>query len=70
MKYLTTVNGRTFEIDINKESQVTVNGEERTVDFQMISEALFTALIDNASFEALIEERGKDRDREAEKIAG
>ncbi len=57
MKYLTTVNGHTFEIDINKEHQITVNGEERNVDFKEISEALFTALIDNASYEALIEER-------------
>ncbi len=57
MKYLTTVNGQTFEIDINKEHQVTINGEECNVDFKMISESLFTALIDNASYEALIEER-------------
>ncbi len=57
MKYLTTVNGQTFEIDINRGGQITINGEERKIDFQMISQSLFTALIDNASFEALIEER-------------
>jgi biotin carboxyl carrier protein len=57
MKYLTTVNGQTFEIDINKGGRVTINGEERIVDFQMISESLFSALIDNTSVEALIEER-------------
>jgi biotin carboxyl carrier protein len=57
MKYLTTVNGQTFEIDVNQEGRVTVNGEERTVDFQTITETLYSALIDNASFEALIEER-------------
>jgi biotin carboxyl carrier protein len=58
MKYLTTVNGQTFEIDINKSGRVTINGEERIVDFQMISGTLFSALIDNTSVEALIEERG------------
>jgi biotin carboxyl carrier protein len=57
MKYLTTVNGQTFEIDINQEGRVTIDGEERIVDFQTISRSLFSALIDNASFEALIEER-------------
>ena len=58
MKYLTTVNGQTFEIDINKGGRVTINGEERIVDFQIISGTLFSALIDNTSVEALIEERG------------
>jgi biotin carboxyl carrier protein len=57
MKYLTTVNGQTFEIDVNQEGRVTVNGEERAVDFQAITETLYSALIDNASFEALIEDR-------------
>ena|SRR5438093_6585401 len=57
MKYLTTVNGQTFEIDINQGGRITVNGEEQTVDFQTISQSLFSVLIDNASFEALIEER-------------
>jgi biotin carboxyl carrier protein len=57
MKYLSTVNGQTFEIDINQEGRITINGEERTVDFQTISQSLFSVLIDHASFEALIEER-------------
>jgi biotin carboxyl carrier protein len=57
MKYLTTVNGQTFEIEINQGGRVTINGEERIVDFKTISESLISALIDNASFEALIDER-------------
>ena len=57
MKYLTTVNGKTFEIEVNQEGRVTINGEEREVDFQTISDTLFSALIDNSSYEALIEER-------------
>src|SRR4051812_41980121 len=57
MKYITTVNGQTFEIEINKGGQVIVNGKERIVDFQTISESLISALIDNASFEALVEEQ-------------
>ncbi|MEP7287991.1 MAG: biotin/lipoyl-containing protein [Chloroflexota bacterium] len=57
MKYLTTVNGKTFTIDINQDGQVTIDGDERNVDFQVISEALVSALIDNQSYEALVEER-------------
>jgi biotin carboxyl carrier protein len=57
MKYLTTVNDKTYTIEINQDGQVTVDGEDRQVDFQMISDALVSALIDNASFEALVEER-------------
>src|SRR5260370_11607936 len=57
MKYLTTVNGHTFEVEINQDGKVTINGEERLVDFQTISPTLFSALIDNHSYEALVEER-------------
>ena len=57
MKYLTTVNGQTFEVEINQDGKVTINGEERLVDFQTISPTLFSALIDNHSYEALVEER-------------
>ena len=57
MKYTTTVNGHTFEIEINKDGKITVDGEEQIVDFQTISPTLFSALIDNHSFEALVEER-------------
>ena len=57
MKYQTTVNGQTFEIEINHDGRILVNNEERRVDFKMISEALYSVLIDNASYEALIEER-------------
>src|SRR4051812_13781669 len=56
MKYITTVNGQTFEIEINKGGHVVVNGNEHNVDFQTISASLISALIDNASFEALVEE--------------
>ncbi len=57
MKYLTNVNGQTFEIEINQDGRITIDGEERIVDFKMISESLFSTLIDNHSFEALVEER-------------
>jgi biotin carboxyl carrier protein len=57
MKYLTTVNGKTYTIDINQDGQITIDGEDHEVDFTTISEALYSAIIDNSSFEALVEQR-------------
>ncbi len=57
MKYLTTVNDQTFEVEINRDGKVKINGEERDVDFHMISHSLYSVLIDNSSFEALVELR-------------
>ena len=57
MKYITTVNGHSFEVEIKNDGHVVINGEDKTVDFQTISPALFSAIIDHASFEALVEER-------------
>jgi biotin carboxyl carrier protein len=57
MKYLTTVNGKTYTIEINRDGRVTIDGEERDVDFKVISESLVSALINNQSHEALVEQR-------------
>src|SRR5512143_1414777 len=56
MKYLTTVNGKSYTIDINQDGRVTVDGQERDVDFKTISNSLVSVIIDNHSVEALIEE--------------
>jgi biotin carboxyl carrier protein len=57
MKYQTTVNGKTYEIEINQDNQVTVNGEARAVDFRSISPSLYSVIIDNASYEVVVELR-------------
>lgn len=57
MKYLTTVNGKQYEIEINQNGRVTVNGEERVVDFQALQSPLYSLMVNNASFEALVEVR-------------
>ena len=56
MKYITSVRGKTFEIEINQNGHIMVNGVDRTVDIQSLREPLYSALIDNQSFEALVEE--------------
>ncbi len=57
MKYLTTINGKTYTIDINQDGQITIDGKDHDVNFTTISEALYSAIIDHASLEALVEQR-------------
>lgn len=60
MKYVTTLNGRTFEIDIDKDGKILVNGEPREVDFLALDEALYTIVMQHRSYELVIEEREGD----------
>ncbi|MBI5960925.1 MAG: biotin/lipoyl-binding protein [Chloroflexi bacterium] len=58
MKYQTIVNGQTFEIDINEDGRLMVNGEERAIDFRALRKGeLFSLLLDHQSVEAVVEER-------------
>ena len=58
MKYMTTVDGETFTIEINQDDEIIVNGEAYAIDFANVGDrALYSLLIDNESFEALVEER-------------
>jgi len=58
MKYQTIVNGQTFDVEINEDGRILVNGEERVVDFRELRRGeLYSVLLDHRSFEAVIEER-------------
>lgn len=58
MKYQTIVNGQTFEIEINEDGRILVNGEERAIDFRALRKGeLYSLLLDHQSFEAVVEER-------------
>ena len=58
MKYQTIVNGQTFEIEINEDGRILVNGEARAIDFRVLREGeLYSLLLDHDSFEAVVEER-------------
>jgi biotin carboxyl carrier protein len=58
MKYVTTINDETFAIEINHEDEIVVNGEPYAIDFVNIGEGnLHSLLINNESYEALVEER-------------
>jgi biotin carboxyl carrier protein len=58
MKYQTIVNGQTFDIEINEDGRILVNGEERAIDFRVLRQGeLYSMLLDHRSFEAVVEER-------------
>ena len=58
MKYITEVNGQSFEIELNRNDELLVNGEARTVDFRHNnSQGVFSLIIDHQSYEAIVEER-------------
>jgi len=58
MKYVATVKGQTFTIEITPEERVLVGDRAHRVDLQSIDAGfLYSLLIDNNSYEVLIEDR-------------
>ena len=56
MKYITTVNDHQFEIEINDEVYVTVDGVQHQIDFQAVgNRPLYSLLIGGNSYEAYVE---------------
>jgi biotin carboxyl carrier protein len=57
MKYITIINERRYEIEIDKEGRLRVNGEPRDVDFLSLDDSLYSVLMDGQSHEVVIDER-------------
>lgn len=58
MKYITTVHGQEYIIEIDQENEITLNGERHVIDFQELEEGgTLSLLIDHRSLEAIVEER-------------
>ena len=57
MRYVTIINDTRFEIDIEKDGTLRVNGEPREVDFLTLGPALYSILMEHRSYEMVIEER-------------
>jgi biotin carboxyl carrier protein len=57
MKYVTTINDKKFEIEILNDGSLLVNGERREVDFLSLGPALYSVIMENLSYEAVVEER-------------
>lgn len=61
MKYSTTVGGKTFSIDVNRENEVTVDGEVVPLNMISINQATaYSLLLNNDSYEVLVDEESGD----------
>jgi biotin carboxyl carrier protein len=57
MKYLTTINDKEFEIDMQRDGTILVNGERHEVDFLALGPSLYSVIIEHFSHEVVVEER-------------
>ncbi len=58
MKYFATIDDQTFEIEINQQGELCIDGDCAAVDFQSISgSSVYSLLLGNLSYEALVEAR-------------
>lgn len=58
MKYITTVNGDKYEIDIDQEDRITVDSKTYETDVQFLSDSgVLSLLLNNHSVEAIVEQR-------------
>jgi biotin carboxyl carrier protein len=57
MKYITVVGDRSYIIDVEREGEVVQDGQTHQLDFRAIDqEGLYSLLMDNKSYEALVVE--------------
>lgn len=53
MKYITSVDGQQYDVEINESGEVLLNGQRLPADFMPVAEqAVYSLLLDNDSFEA------------------
>lgn len=57
MKYVTTINEKQFEIEIQKDGSVLVNGQVREVDFLPLGPSLYSIIMNRLSLEAVIDDK-------------
>lgn len=58
MKYISDVNGEKYEIDIDQEDLIIVDGKTYEVDVKFLSDSgVLSLLLDNRSVEAIVEEK-------------
>jgi biotin carboxyl carrier protein len=55
MKYIATVSGHTYEVEINSEDELLLNGKRLMVDFESSSgQHVYSLLLDGKSYEAYV----------------
>lgn len=60
VKYVTTINDKQFEVEITNDGKLFVNGEEKAYDFLPLGDALYSIIMQNKSYEVVVEERDGD----------
>jgi len=56
MKYIATLADQIFEIEINAEDQITVNGERLSIDFRSVSgQPIYSLIVNGQSHEAYVQ---------------
>ncbi|MCY4147123.1 MAG: biotin/lipoyl-binding protein [Chloroflexi bacterium] len=56
MKYVARINNQQYEIEIDKDGAVLIDGDERDVDFLNLGGSLFSVITANKSLEAVIDD--------------
>lgn len=58
MKYIATIDDRSFEIDINEQGEITADGQRLSVDFHSVADQpVYSMLLNGESFEANVSTR-------------
>jgi biotin carboxyl carrier protein len=61
MKYIATVDNQDFVIDVNREGEVTIDGQVHEVDIRSVGgHSLYSLIIDGRSYDIFIDERDED----------
>lgn len=58
MKYVTILNGEQYEVEIDKDGNISVNGTPHHVDFMDLGSSLYSIISNNKSVELVIEDEG------------
>ncbi len=56
MKYVAILNDQQYEIEIDEDGKVQIDGDERDVDFLNLGGSLFSVITENKSLEAVIDD--------------
>lgn len=56
MKYVAVINDQSYEIEIDNDGAILVNGEQRDVDFLNLGGSLYSIITENKSLEAVIDD--------------
>ena len=56
MKYVTIINNREYEVEIEKDGSIRLNGELRHVDFSALGPSLYSVITEDISHEVVIDE--------------